>query len=289
MSKRSAALAAFAAYLRLDRGLSERTVASYCSDLLLYEKVAAPDAIRDFKKTQILDFLESQQAKGISARTLHRQISSLKAYFLFLQIDAPNINDPTSTIELPRLKRQLPATLSRQDLQKLLSACEVESPEGLRLRSMLEIAYASGLRVSELCEIQLKNIDFANKRLRIMGKGRKERLIPFGESAAVWLGRYVKEIFPKLNPGFAKDSLFLMNRQDFWKALKQLGRAAGVNKEFSPHTLRHSFATHLLEGGMNLRSVQVLLGHSDIATTQIYTHVEETRLREAHRKFHPRK
>lgn len=289
MKLHSPSIAAFAAYMRLDQGLSERTISSYCSDLALYEKLLKARPLAKLKKEELLTQLERFQAQGYSPRSLHRQLSSLKAYFVFLRQDDPKHPDPTLAIELPKVKRSLPSVLTREELQKLLAACDTKTAPGVRLRTMLELAYASGLRVSELCDLRLANIDLTEKCLRIMGKGRKERIVPFGASAAEWLERYIQKEFPQLNPGFAKESLFMLNRQEFWSALKELGERAGIHKHFSPHTLRHSFATHLLEGGMNLRSVQVLLGHSDIATTQIYTHVEEARLLEAHKKFHPRK
>lgn len=289
MKPLSPSIAAYSAFLRLDRGLSKNSISSYCSDLALYEKCLEGRALSTLTKPELIDQIELFQASGYSTSSLHRQLSSLKSFFQFLQKDDPKLPDPTNGVEVPKIKRSLPTTLNRAELELMLNSCDLETPQGVRLRTMLELCYAAGLRVSELVSLQRSQVDLVQRRLKVIGKGSKERIVPFGEGAQLWLARYIQKEYPILNPGFADETLFVSTRQQFWRELKLLARKVGVSKEISPHSLRHSFATHLLEGGMNLRSVQILLGHSDIATTQIYTHVEEARLLDAHKKFHPRK
>lgn len=288
--------AAFAAYLRLDKGLSERTVASYVSDLTLLEQEGIQ--LKTANETEIRAWLARLRERDTKASSLHRKLASVRAYFRFLRASDPKLKDPTAHIELPRRPRVLPKTLAKHQIQALLEAPDLTVPEGVRDRAALELLYASGLRVSELTSLQRKDVDLEARTLRTLGKGAKERLVPFGESAAKWLGRYLAEVYPNLNKGFQCEALFVaaasggarpLTRQEVWKSIKVWAKKAGITARVSPHLLRHSFATHLLEGGMNLRSVQTLLGHSDISTTQIYTHVEEERLIEGHRKFHPRK
>lgn len=279
-------LAGFSAYLRLDKGYSPNTVQSYLSDLQQLQKFLSPTKIPEATSSQILQHLENSK---YSARSRQRILSSIRSFIEFLRESLPQVPDPTQNLEVPKQKRKLPATLTKADLQKLFDACDTKTPEGSRLRTMLEISYATGLRVSELCNLELQNILQEQKLIQVTGKGQKQRLVRYGDNARSWLERYIKQDYPKLNPGFASPKLFHFDRHEFWRELKSLGSKAGIKKSFSPHTLRHSFATHLLEGGMNLRSVQTLLGHSDISTTQIYTHVEAERLMEAHKRFHPRK
>lgn len=284
---------AFAAYLRLDKGLSERTISSYLTDLAGFEKEAT--ALGAAKEPDIRAWLTRLRERGVKESSIHRKLSSLRAYFQFLRISTKADQDPTAHIELPRKTRVLPKVLSKTEIEALLAAPDTDSLEGLRDRAALELLYASGLRVSELTGLRRGDIHLESLTLRTLGKGAKERIVPFGENAARWVKRYIDEAYPKLNPGFACEAMFVgkngqaLTRQDVWKRIKALALKAGIKSRVSPHLLRHSFATHLLEGGMNLRSVQTLLGHSDISTTQIYTHVEEERLLEAHKKFHPRK
>jgi integrase/recombinase XerD len=288
-------LAAFAAYLRLDRGLSERSIESYLGDLALLEKSGNLSSLRD---EQMGAILAEWRATKVSSRTLSRRLSALRAYIEFLREAQPNHPDPTAKLELKVENRSLPKTISASDLQKILEAPDTSRPEGLRDRALLELLYACGLRVSEAAGLERAHLRLEQKIVRVFGKGAKERLVPIGEIALAWLKRYLAETYPKLNPGFTEEKLFVapersgarpLSRQEIWKIVKAHAKRAGVSANVSPHMFRHSFATHLLEGGMNLRSVQALLGHSDISTTQVYTHVEETRLLEAHRKFHPRK
>lgn len=283
----NASLGEFAAYLRLDKGLSEKTVASYISDLKLIDK-----ELLSLTETDVENLLT--QWKGLAPSSVQRKVASLRAFFAFHQRNNLTLADPTRKLELKSARRPLPKALKQESIQKILAAPNVETSEGLRDRAWLELLYACGLRVSELVGLKPGNVQIQEARLRVMGKGSKERMIPVGKSALAWLERYLAEAYPKLNAGLASEFLFVeraraLTRQEIWEKLKSYARAAGVKENVSPHQLRHSFATHLLEGGMNLRSVQTLLGHSDISTTQIYTQVEAARLLDAHRKFHPRK
>lgn len=290
-------LNAFAAYLRLDRGLSERTIESYLGDLQLLEKGAQKNLSALEERDLELE-LSNWRAAGTSTRTIQRRLSALRAYVEFLRTTQPDHLDPTARFEIKSEKRRLPKTISPKSLQAILEAPKTDSPEGLRDRALLELLYACGLRASEAASLERAQLKLHEKLLRAFGKGGKERLIPIGESAAAWLSRYLAEAYPKMNPGFECERLFVkreknsthpLTRQEIWALVKAHAQAAGVPENISPHMFRHSFATHLLEGGMNLRSVQQLLGHADISTTEVYTHVEEARLLEAHRKFHPRK
>lgn len=284
-------LGEFAAYLRLDKGLSEKTVASYLSDLNL---IGQDLLLLTEGGVEVL--LKKWREEKLAQSSVQRKVASLRGFFAFHQRNNPNLQDPTAKLELKSQRRPLPKSLSHASIQKILIAPDTNFPEGLRDRTWIEVLYACGLRVSELVSLKPGNIQSQAGRLRVMGKGSKERIVPIGKSALQWLERYLLEAYPKLNQGMASEFLFLeasgpraLTRQEIWSLLKQYAVKAGVKEHVSPHQLRHSFATHLLEGGMNLRSVQTLLGHSDISTTQIYTSVESARLVEAHRKFHPRK
>jgi len=290
-------LPAFAAYLRLDRGLSERTISSYLGDLDALEK-SYGRALSELREADMQQVLATWRDSGVTNRTLHRRLSSLRAFITFLRESSPDAPDPTAKIELGSDKPRLPKTLPFTSVQAILAAPDTSTPEGLRDRALLELLYACGLRVSEAAGLQKSELKLEQKWVRVFGKGSKERLVPVGESALGWLCRYLEHAYPQLNPGFADESLFVtldgknprpLTRQEIWKSVKIYARKAKVRQNVTPHMFRHSFASHLLEGGMNLRSVQALLGHADIATTQVYTHVEETRLVEAHRRFHPRK
>lgn len=284
---------AFAAYLRLDRGLSEKTISSYLSDLKILSAEHSAEPAR-LNENNIQSSLKNWREQEMKPGSIHRKVSSVRAYFLFLRQANPEIQDPTARLELKPRQRPLPKTLSKQTAQAILETPDANSPAGLRDRAMLELLYACGLRVSELTGLKSSDLHLAEHKIRVRGKGGKERMVPLGDSAAAWVARYLAEAYPELNRSLSADELFLQDgraitRQEVWRLVKDYGAKAGAGPEISPHFFRHSFATHLLEGGMNLRSVQMLLGHQDISTTQIYTHVEETRLVDAHRKFHPRK
>ncbi len=278
-------IASFAAYLRLDKGLSANSISSYVSDLELFLSITKLKSFKDATEENIDAYFTALWTQKLRTASVQRKLSSLRAFFQF----RADLKNPTRNVELPKKKRSLPKALSRQDIEKLLAAPDLSTSEGIRERIMLDLLYACGLRVSELVEIKRSQVLLDKKLLRIKGKGSKERLIPFGDETHKRLSHYLDEVYPKLNPAFQEDRLFPFTRQAFWLRLKGLAKEAGLKSSLSPHMLRHSFATHLLEGGMNLRSVQTLLGHSDISTTAIYTHVDELRLLKAHHKFHPRK
>ncbi|MGB1581963.1 MAG: site-specific tyrosine recombinase XerD, partial [Nevskiales bacterium] len=233
-------------------------------------------------------------ASGVSARTSARQLSSLRRFYRYqLRVGAIQV-DPTQDIPSPSLGRPLPKTISEQQVEDLLAAPNVDDPLGLRDRSMLELMYATGLRVSELVTLTVPQLSQQQGVLRVVGKGGKERLVPIGEEALHWLQRYLLQARTELMKGRASDYLFPsrkaehMTRQNFWHIIRRYAQAAGIRSELSPHGLRHAFATHLLNHGADLRVVQMLLGHSDLSTTQIYTHVARARLKSLHAQHHPR-
>jgi integrase/recombinase XerD len=286
----------FVEALWLEKGLAAHTRSAYRSDLALFNgwlqarNVQLPDAGREV----ILDHLAWRLNEGYKARSTARLLSGLRGFYRFLLREQLISRDPTLQIDLPQLGRPLPKSLSEADVEALLAAPELDNPIGLRDRAMLEVLYACGLRVSELIGLTLSQVNLRQGVLRVFGKGSKERLVPLGEEAIAWIERYSKEARPFLLDGKPSDVLFpslrgeQMTRQTFWYRIKHQARAAGVAKSLSPHTLRHAFATHLLNHGADLRVVQMLLGHSDLSTTQIYTHVARARLQELHAKHHPR-
>lgn len=285
----------FQSYLRLDKGLSESTIEAYLSDLQLLENQSGVEPPL-LQEQQIFEALEHWHDSGVSNASIRRKISSLRALFLYLQLKNPKTVDPTVKLELAKKPRSLPKMLTKEQIEALLTAPNVETHEGILDRTILEVFYASGMRVSELATAKRKDLKLEEGLLLVHGKGSKQRMVPLSARASEWLQKYLLEVYPKENLGFACEELFVvgkekarpLTRQEIWKKIKTYATRAGIPKA-SPHSLRHSFASHLLSGGMNLRSVQMLLGHEDISTTQIYTHVEEKRLLEAHKKFHPRK
>ena len=284
--------------LWLEDGLSRNTLESYRSDLskfsLWLEKQRAAK-ILETTHADIQGFLAhlvtEQKAKATSTS---RAISSLKRLFRYLLRQNKISTDPTLQIATPKLPRSLPQTLTEQDVEQLLQAPDVDTPLGMRDRTMLEVLYATGLRVSELVSLSVAQVSLDMGVVRVMGKGSKERLVPLGEEALDWLRRYLKEARPVLLAGKLCEALFVtaraaaMTRQMFWYLIKKHAKQGGVSKPLSPHTLRHAFATHLINHGADLRVVQLLLGHADISTTQIYTHVARERLKSLHAMHHPR-
>ena len=282
--------------LWFEKGLSAHTRAAYRSDLALFNgwlqerNVQLPEVGREL----ILDHLGWRLSAGYQARSTARLISGLRGFYRYLLREGLIAQDPTLQVELPQLGRPLPKSLSETDVEALLAAPDIGEPIGLRDRAMLEVLYACGLRVTELISLTLEQVNLRQGVLRVLGKGSKERLVPLGEEAMVWVARYVRESRPLLLDGKPSDVLFpslrgeQMTRQTFWYRIKHQARVAGISKTLSPHTLRHAFATHLLNHGANLRVVQMLLGHSDLSTTQIYTHVARARLQELHATHHPR-
>jgi integrase/recombinase XerD len=282
-------------HLAVERGLSPRSVESYARDLtgfavwLARERVAAGEVSR----AEIVRYLQQRRAAGLSARSAARFISALRGFFRYCAAFGVVEEDPTLHLVNPKTWLSLPRVLSPEEVEALIAAPDCSTPLGLRDRAMIETLYATGLRVSELTGIEKDRVDLETGTVLALGKGNKERLVPLGRSARRWLARYVREARPGLDRG-RSPSLFLtrrgepMTRQRFWQILEAYARAAGIRRKISPHVVRHSFATHLLEHGADLRSVQMMLGHSDISTTQIYTHVSRARLRSVYDEFHPR-
>ncbi|WP_313740890.1 site-specific tyrosine recombinase XerD [Pseudomonas sp.] len=282
--------------LWLEKGLSDNTRASYRSDLTLYNgwlharSVRLPDADRPL----ILDHLAWRLDQGYKPRSTARFISGLRGFYRYLLREKHIGVDPTLLVEMPQLGRPLPKSLSEADVEALLRAPDLGEAIGQRDRAMLEVLYACGLRVTELVSLTLDQVNLRQGVLRVMGKGSKERLVPMGEEAIVWVERYLRDGRTELLHGRPSDVMFpslrgeQMTRQTFWHRIKHHARVAGIDKPLSPHTLRHAFATHLLNHGADLRVVQMLLGHSDLSTTQIYTHVAKARLQQLHAQHHPR-
>lgn len=284
--------------LWLEDGLSRNTLESYRRDL---DKFAAwLEKRRDVSLLQathadMQGYLgEMFTVEHAKASSTGRSLSSLKRLYRYLLRQGKIAVDPTLQIDTPKLPRQLPKTLTEQDVELLLGAPDIETPLGLRDRTMFEVLYASGLRVSELVSLRISQVSMDMGVVRVMGKGSKERLVPLGEESLDWLRRYVSTGRAVLLGAQASDDLFVtaraeaMTRQMFWYLIKKHARHAGIDKPLSPHTLRHAFATHLLNHGADLRVVQLLLGHADISTTQIYTHIARERLKQLHAKHHPR-
>jgi len=280
--------------LWMERGISDNTLAAYRSDLAdfavwLDRKETSLQQAQDADLRLYLASLDRS-----SMRTLSRRLSSMRQFFGYLVREGQMKHDPSARIESPRLGRPLPKSLTEEEVEALLEAPDAGTPLGLRDRCMLEVLYATGLRVSELVNLTLTQINQRQGLVRVIGKGNKERLVPLGQEALDWLQKYLQDARPVLAKNHAIDSLFptrrggRMTRQAFWHLIKRHARRAGLDKPLSPHVLRHAFATHLLNHGADLRVVQMLLGHSDISTTQIYTHVARERLKNLHAEHHPR-
>lgn len=280
-----------------ERGVSRNTLEAYERDLrsLCAWLNEQDKTLESAQREDLLEFLSFKVQQGAKASSNARLLSSLRRFYRYLLHLNLLDSDPTALIESPRQGRVLPGTLSEIEVEKLLRAPDTTHPLGIRDRAMLELLYATGLRVSELVMIRQDEISLEQGVVRIIGKGRKERLVPMGEEAMQWLIQYLQQSREELmqGKGFC-DQMFItsrgagMTRQAFWYAIKRYAATANIHKDISPHTLRHAFATHLLNHGANLRVVQLLLGHSDLSTTQIYTHVAQSRLQELHRKHHPR-
>ena len=283
----------------LERGLSKHTLSAYLSDIRKFSHWLTGQDLQllDTQREHILGYLAYLSDQQLSSRTLARVLSTLRRYFAFLVREGLMVQDPSALIDSPKLGRSLPHTLSEKDVEQLLQSPDTETTLGLRDRSMLELLYACGLRVSELIDLRIEQINKNQGVVRVWGKGSKERMVPIGEEALWWLERYYKSARPELLPektGSAGTHVFLSNRgrmmtrQTFWYAIKRHARQAGIKAQLSPHTLRHAFATHLVNNDADLRVVQLLLGHSDLSTTQIYTHVARERMKELHSLHHPR-
>ena len=299
MKEMKDAVADYLHFLRVERQLSDNTLASYERDLLGYikdlSKVQQILELDNVERIHILSHLQSLKASGKSSRTLARHISSIRSFHQFLLRERVCSSDPTVHLEMPQMDRTLPKILSVEEVEVLLDAPNIEKPQGLRDRAILELLYASGMRISECISLNIEDLHLTMGFVRCFGKGGKERIIPLGRSALAASEAYIREGRPKLvKPAVRTDALFInqrgkgLTRQGVWKLMKEYAAKAGIENEITPHTMRHSFATHLIENGADLRAVQEMLGHADISTTQIYTHVSKTRLKDVYKQFHPR-
>jgi integrase/recombinase XerD len=287
----------FGDYLTLEQGTSPLTLEAYRRDverLVDYVRTKGATSPIDITSRALRDFVYNLKDLGLAPSSIRRNISAVRTYFRFLLSDGVVTRDPSERLETPRRWRTLPDVLTVSEISRLLAAPTLDDPLAFRDRAMLEIAYGAGLRVSEWISIGVRDVLFEDKLVRVFGKGSKERLVPIGRSAIGAVATYVRELRPRLEKGSGKGVLFLnargepLSRMGAWKILRRYVERAGIEKAVSPHTLRHSFATHLLEGGADLRAVQEMLGHADISTTQIYTHVDREYLRQVHKQFHPR-
>ena len=280
-----------------ERGLSNNTLAAYGRDLktLSVWLVTKNSSLLLANNSQLLDYIAQRINKGSKTTSVARVISSLRRFYRYQLREKIIDEDPTALIELPKLGKPLPTTLSEIEIDLLLESPLVEDALGLRDRAMLELIYATGLRVSELVSLRYNQLSLQQGVVRVIGKGNKERLVPMGDEAVIWLTKYLEESRVELMAGKGvSDHLFVtrrgsgMTRQAFWYLIKRYAQQSGIKQKLSPHTLRHAFATHLLNHGADLRVVQLLLGHSDLSTTQIYTHIAKARLQTIHQKHHPR-
>lgn len=284
--------------LWLNDGLARNTLAAYRRDvaqLAAWLRESHGKSLGEADRADLQGYLAWQvQVRRAKPRTTGRLVSSLKRFFQFALREGLRADDPATDLDAPRIGRSLPKSISEAEVESLLAAPDVAAPQGLRDRAMLETLYASGLRVSELVGLKAVQVSLEMGVVRVLGKGAKERLTPLGEEAVEWISRYQRESRPQLLGARKSDALFVtargapMTRQAFWGLVKRHAAAAGIRGSISPHTLRHAFATHLINHGADLRVVQLLLGHADISTTQIYTHVARERLKSLHRKHHPR-
>lgn len=278
----------------VEQGLSENTLSAYGSDLRIFAQWLQSRSLLEVDTGVLSKFLASRYQDGIGNRSSARILSSLRRFYGYYIRENKITVDPTALIESPHIGRPLPSSLSEDDVEFLLNAPETATLLGLRDKTMLEMLYATGLRVTELVNLTLDQISIRQGVVRIVGKGNKERLVPVGEEAMAWLENYLNETRKTLLGERQCSYIFVTNRGDsmtrqaFWHIIKRYALKAGISKHLSPHTLRHAFATHLLNHGADLRVVQLLLGHSDLSTTQIYTHIARERLKELHSKFHPR-
>jgi integrase/recombinase XerD len=290
-------LEAFRDFLALESGHSANTVESYLRDLRRLGEFAASRGVRDpdrLTRSLLRDFVYLLKDLGLSPASIRRGVSAIRTYYGFLVGEGRVAADPSDRLESPRRGRVLPETLSVREVEALLGAPQVDQPLAWRDRALLELAYGAGLRVSELCALNLTDLLLSENLVRVFGKGGKERLVPIGRSVIGAASVYLHTMRPALDRGKSRGRVFLnvrgqpLSRVGAWGIVKRATQRAGITKRVTPHTLRHSFATHLLEGGADLRAVQEMLGHADLSTTQIYTHVDREYLRSIHKQFHPR-
>ena len=286
-------------FIRVERQLSANTLASYRRDLEGYaQHLQDVQQLKDYNEVtreHILLHLENLRTEGKTARTVARHISSIRSFHQFLLREKVTTTDPTVHLEMPQVEQKLPRVLSIEEIDALIATPDRSKPQGVRDIAMLELLYASGMRISELIELNIEDIHLTMGFVRVFGKGRKERIIPLGKGALNAISKYLERARYELQGKYPKtDALFIshrgkrLTRQGCWKIIKEYAQKARINKELTPHVFRHSFATHLIENGADLRAVQEMLGHADIATTQIYTHVSKTRLSEVYKQLHPR-
>jgi integrase/recombinase XerD len=287
----------FLLFCKLERSLSQNTVESYGFDLerlrgFLHQKKI--NDIGDVKAGLLSEYVRTLYDLGFAATSIQRTLSTLRGYFSFLAADNIISSDPTELLESPKAARYLPSVISIDEMVSLFNAVDTQKRLGMRDRALLETLYATGMRVSELANFSFEQILFEEGLVRVFGKGSKERLVPIGEIALVWIKKYLETERPFLSQPVTDSSVFLnargtkLSRMGIWKIIQRYAKKANLEKSISPHTFRHSFATHLLEGGADLRAVQEMLGHANIVTTEIYTHVDREYLKEVHRSFHPR-
>lgn len=287
----------FINYLSVERGLAVNTLESYGRDLRQYSQYLQRDDDSDLDSVSrgtILNYLLHLQTQGKATATIARRLAALKAFYQFLVREKMIKNDPTANLESPKLEKRLPKVLTVAEVERLLAQPSGSEPSGIRDRAMLELLYATGLRVSELVSLDLADVNLETGYIKCSGKGSKERIVPLGSLAIISCREFLSHARGRLVKEQSEKALFVnhhghrLTRQGFWKIVKRYADEAGIEKEITPHTLRHSFATHLLENGADLRSVQEMLGHADISTTQIYTHVTKGRLKEVYARAHPR-
>jgi integrase/recombinase XerD len=295
----SSTIAAFLTHVRVEKGLSANTVTAYRRDLLKFDDFAKKRKItlESVTRDNLVEFLASLYRQKLESRTVARHLVTLRNFFRFAQLQELICTDPCQNLESPKIRRSLPGYLRLEEIERLLAQPDDKTPLGLRDHAMLDVLYSTGLRVSELISLRVMDLDTAVGCIRCIGKGDKERIVPIGKKALALVERYLRDARPKLI-GKGKQALattlFInrrgapLSRVGVWKILSAYGRKAGLRSALTPHMLRHSFATHLLERGADLRSVQLMLGHSDISTTQIYTHVVEERLKQIYKAHHPR-
>jgi integrase/recombinase XerD len=292
---------AFLSYVRVERGLAQNTILAYGRDLKKFAEFLRKrqkHRVQDVNREDVVDFLSSLYKEKLDSRSVARYLVSLRGIFKYALMDAIVETDPTENLESPKVRNSLPSYLRVEEINKLLEAPDVATPLGLRDRAMLEVLYSTGLRVSELLNLRISDVDMRMGCVRCIGKGDKERLVPIGRKALEAIEQYLAHGRPKFarpsSPPPHNQVLFLtrtgrrLSRVSIWKILHDYGTRLGLRGRLTPHKLRHSFATHLLEGGADLRSVQLMLGHADISTTQIYTHVVEERLKQIYKAHHPR-
>ena len=295
-NKESKMIDSFLDSVWLKQGLSKSTLDAYRSDLKLLKVWAKKRELKmdEISRPDLLEFIAFKAEQGSSARTSARMLSSLRRFYTYLMQQEIISTNPTDKISMPKIGRSLPVLLTENEVLKLIKAPNTKKPLGFRDRVMLELLYATGLRVSELVKLEVNQVNLNQGYLRVMGKGDKERLVPMGKTAKRWMKNYLNGPIQEILNDRQSDCLFptrtstSMSRQAFWQIIKKYAMKVGISAKLSPHSLRHAFATHLINHGADLRVVQMLLGHSDLSTTQIYTHIAQHRLKDLHEKHHPR-